>query len=87
MQKKMKKLQADEILVSSKVSEQSKYDNIYNKYNMCLKKQRRRHIRQQHYVIRYNFLSLNMLKSKYNIQIGIVERNSTKLKYGNPIST
>lgn len=33
----MKKLQADEILVSSKVSEQSKYDNIYNKYNMCLK--------------------------------------------------
>lgn len=29
----MKKLQADEILVSSKVSEQSKYDNIYNKYN------------------------------------------------------
>lgn len=34
----MKKLQADEILVSSKVSEQSKYDNIYNKYNMCLKK-------------------------------------------------
>lgn len=40
----MKKLQADEILVSSKVSEQSKYDNIYNKYNMCLKKQRRRHI-------------------------------------------
>lgn len=45
MQKKMKKLQADEILVSSKESEQSKYDNmIYNKYNMCLKKQRRRHI-------------------------------------------